>query len=210
MEESENALYEAEVCDGIEYVEYETLEEFDNEEDIENEDEVRAASGDDADDAVAFLTGILKPNSKKDLKTKKKYSVKARMVSEADPLSKKDQESDRKHVCNVCGKKFQKRSNLIDHLRLHANVKVYSCEFCERSFVQAGNYKAHLRVHTKEKPFSCNDCGKSYSQSSSLKIHIRSHTQERNYICDTCEKGFTNASDLAKHKLIHNPEKKFK
>jgi Zinc finger, C2H2 type len=83
---------------------------------------------------------------------------------------------ERRHVCEVCQKRFLKKSNLIDHLRLHANMKIFKCDYCDRSFVQMGNYKQHLRIHTDEKPFTCEFCNKSYTQSSALKIHKRTHT----------------------------------
>lgn len=76
----------------------------------------------------------------------------------------------RTHVCKVCDKTFVRKSNLVDHLRLHANVRLYKCEFCEKSFVQAGNYRSHLRIHTKERPFKCSMCPKTYNQSSALKV----------------------------------------
>uniref|UniRef100_A0A1Q3F210 Putative c2h2-type zn-finger protein n=1 Tax=Culex tarsalis TaxID=7177 RepID=A0A1Q3F210_CULTA len=109
-----------------------------------------------------------------------------------------------RHECEVCRKTFQRKSNLVDHLRLHANVKLFSCNYCDAAFVQSGNLKSHIRTHTLEKPFSCSSCGKKFSQSSALKTHMRSHTNTRDYICDVCNKGFTNKSDLTKHKITHS------
>lgn len=57
--------------------------------------------------------------------------------------------SQRRHKCDVCEKTFMRKSNLVDHLRLHANVRLYKCEYCQKEFVQAGNYRSHLRVSNK-------------------------------------------------------------
>lgn len=107
----------------------------------------------DATDAVDFILRNLQPSSKRT----RKY---ANTVQ-------------RRYQCEVCEKSFQRKSNLVDHLRLHANVKLFACSYCSAAFVQAGNLKSHIRKHTLEKPYSCQYCDKSYSQSSALKTHIR-------------------------------------
>lgn len=127
-----------------------------------------------------------------------------------DDREEKSATMKRPHVCQVCNKSFVRKSNLVDHLRLHANVRLFKCSFCDKSFVQAGNYRSHLRIHTKERPYACSMCPKTYNQSSALKVHIRSHTNERNYVCTVCSKGFTNSSDLNKHKRLHDPSQKIK
>lgn len=115
----------------------------------------------------------------------------------------------RKHKCQVCGKRFVGKSNLVDHLRFHANVKPYKCTLCHKSFVQSGSLQCHMRIHTNEKPYSCPICQRSFSQTSSLKIHIRTHTHERKYACDICDKRFMSKSDLSKHKRIHESVKRY-
>lgn len=115
----ENAKFED--CDGEdEFFEYETIEELDE----SSQDSKKGAFEQvniEGGDAVSFLTGILKPSGRE-----KRFDVKK--VSQKKINDAGFDDPNRKHVCNVCNKKFQKRSNLIDHLRLHANVKVFSCE----------------------------------------------------------------------------------
>lgn len=36
----------------------------------------------------------------------------------------------RSHKCEVCTKTFMRKSNLVDHLRLHANVRLVYCYLC--------------------------------------------------------------------------------
>lgn len=147
-ERNESEMFENAKFQVDEIFEYETIEELDecSQEDSKNEGTFSdVVSEDTGNDAVSFLTGILKKtpgNEKKVIEVKK---VKPKPPTAADTSD----DFSRKHICNVCQKRFQKRSNLIDHLRLHANVKVFACEFCDKSFVQAGNFKAHLRTHTK-------------------------------------------------------------
>ncbi len=124
---------------------------------------------------------------------------------------KNDTKSDRKYECTVCTKKFVGKSNLVDHLRYHANIRNYKCDYCDKSFVQSGSLKSHLRTHTGSRPFICNFCEKGFGQKSALTVHIRTHTQERKFVCDfdSCSKAFMTTGDLVKHKLIHDPIKKY-
>lgn len=133
MEKSENDLYETIKPDEDEYFEYETIEELDESSQDDKRDPFdEAASTGGNDDAVSFLTGILKPSG-----VKKEKTVGLRKIQSPKKTSQDlglDDPS-RRHICNVCNKKFQKRSNLIDHLRLHANVKVFSCDVRNRLFL---------------------------------------------------------------------------
>lgn len=172
-----------------------------------NSVEVESAE-DETEDAVKFIINDVakKKNEEKAAKLKKKKEEEKLKNDNTETI----EYANRKHACEVCTKRFLKRSNLIDHLRIHAASKIFQCDYCDKAFFQAGNFKTHLRTHTGEKPFQCNICHKCYTQSSALKIHVRSHTREKNYICTVCSKAFTNGSDLAKHKNIHDSEKRFK
>lgn len=107
------------------------------------------------EDAVSFLLG---ETTKKNRKT----------------------ETIKKHKCSVCTKSFLRKSNLVDHLRLHADVRQFECNLCHKKFVQKGNMLSHMRTHGKERPYECQICDKRYNQSSALSMHMRSsHTKER-------------------------------
>lgn len=149
------------------------------------------------EDGVSFLLSSMAQETSKESTSPTSKSKKPRIVS-------------RKHECSVCYKTFTRKSNLVDHLRLHANMRPYECDMCHATFVQVGNLKAHMRIHTKERPYACTICGKTYNQSGALKVHIRIHTNERNFKCDTCGKGFTNASDRNKHSRVHDEQSHFK
>uniref|UniRef100_A0A182RVA1 Protein krueppel n=1 Tax=Anopheles funestus TaxID=62324 RepID=A0A182RVA1_ANOFN len=120
-----------------------------------------------------------------------------------EPKPRSEHRATTAHHCNVCDKTFLRRSNLVDHLRLHAQVKMYECDYCDKSFVQSGNLKSHLRTHTAERPFECNVCGKAFTQSSAMKTHLLTHTNVKPFSCDVCDKAFTSSSDLNKHKRTH-------
>lgn len=145
-------------------------------------------------DAVSFLIENIKASSP---------------LKHQDEANKADEYEKRKHKCQVCGKRFFGKSNLVDHLRFHANVKPFKCDHCEKSFTQSGSLRCHVRTHTNEKPFVCQICQKAFNQTSSLKIHIRSHTQERTHVCEVCTKKFLSNSDLSKHRHIHDEVKRF-
>lgn len=102
-----------------------------NEPDLLSEDvaEAEPTEGDEPLDAVSFLL------EKKEL------------FKNDEGLAK--QNARRSHTCEVCFKKFMRKSNLVDHLRLHANIRLYTCEYCAKEFVQAGNYRSHLRVRSQ-------------------------------------------------------------
>lgn len=79
-----------------------------------------------------------------------------------------------KYACTVCDKKFNRKSNLKDHMITHSDVKPFSCETCQKRFTNASNLTKHKQLHENIKKFSCivESCNyKKFSQ----KIHLQKH-----------------------------------
>ncbi|XP_036953291.1 zinc finger protein 436-like [Acanthopagrus latus] len=120
------------------------------------------------------------------------------------------QKGKKSFICDTCGKAFNFKSNLNEHLRIHTGEKPYSCDTCGKTFCRTSDLNTHIRTHTGEKPYSCDTCGKRFRRTSELKNHIRTHTGEKPYLCRTCGKDFSRNEALKIHmRRAHTGEKPY-
>ena len=101
---------------------------------------------------------------------------------------------DARHACDVCGKKFTTRGNMLTHVSsVHsADGRRHECTVCGKAFTQTSSLNLHLRnVHGvgDVKTFLCEICSKVFRLKAKLKIHMMSvHGvgDVETFQCDIC------------------------
>lgn len=93
----------------------------------------------------------------------KYYESHTRRHIERNAIYRKKRQS-KKHLCNVCGKRFQEAYDLKMHLYVHSDERPLSCDICGKGFVIKATLRMHMLIHTGEKPHVCNvdGCGRTF------------------------------------------------
>ena len=108
-------------------------------------------------------------------------------------------------MCDICGRPFSQKANLLKHKLIHANKKPFSCRVCSKAFRQKANLQRHELIHDKDrKTVNCTECNKSFRCAWSLKQHMKNHAVGGAYGCSICGKTFRGKDRLMHHFSIHN------
>ncbi|XP_053691389.1 zinc finger protein OZF-like [Sabethes cyaneus] len=110
----------------------------------------------------------------------------------------------KKFICEYCGKIFNNQATYVVHTRMHTKEKPYNCIYCEKKFVSSSLRKKHMKTHTGEKPFKCDICGRCFREKAHLTTHGVTHKQDRNHVCPICSKAFKLKSILNSHMKCHS------
>jgi KRAB domain-containing zinc finger protein len=80
------------------------------------------------------------------------------------------------------------------HQSAAVSIKKHMCDVCHRKFARADQLRRHKLTHRDQKDHVCDDCGKAFTLAQTLKQHKLIHTgqeRERNHACDVCSKVFS-------------------
>ena len=109
-----------------------------------------------------------------------------------------------------CQKEYRRKSELIEHERIHFGIKPFVCDICKKSFNIKSNLNSHFKYHSEIRPFKCSFCDKKFKINKDLKDHIKNyHFKIKKYVCNLCGKWFGKLSLLKTHSVTHTNEKKY-
>lgn len=112
-----------------------------------------------------------------------------------------------KSSCEKCGKGFEKKSKLLQHLKTHLKkIRMYRCKICKRKFKTEVLLTRHESVHTPfrtENNQSCMISSSSY-KSELLENFKQEHIEKEAMKCQHCDKTYDKLSKLLKHLKTHD------
>lgn len=87
--------------------------------------------------------------------------------------------------------------------------KRFVCEECGKAWNTKGQLKEHMIIHSDERPFQCNHCPKRFKNQQRLRIHEDIHNDTA-YICPECGLQLNTKRTLTMHMVVHSEVKRFK
>ena len=117
-------------------------------------------------------------------------------------------------TCLLCGKTFNRKSNLLAHFDIHSSKRAYSCGLCQKLFRFKSNLTRHAQTHkVRVSSHKCNRCVCSFFRREHLERQLKTHDlagKQGSFFCKICQKQLSNSYNLVRHTRIHTSEKSFK
>ncbi|KAM7350818.1 uncharacterized protein ACRADG_009262 [Cochliomyia hominivorax] len=106
-----------------------------------------------------------------------------------------------------CERKFNRRCDLVAHIRIHVNPETHKCDICGKLSATKYVLKLHKKyVHERFKQFECKQCHKTFAKNSTLERHLLTHvTGSKDFKCEICGRAYILEVQLKSHiKLLHS------
>lgn len=97
-----------------------------------------------------------------------------------------------------CGKSFNRRDYLDNHMNTHTGQRPHTCQKCQKSYASKISLSQHWKA-CKTNGLACRVCGQVLSSRSGLNDHIQGMHDKKPLPC-VCGQVFTWRNNLLKHK----------
>ena len=119
-----------------------------------------------------------------------------------DALGKEKETSQSSLECPHCGKKFELKNSLSNHIKSHSDFRQFQCQDCGRRFKKEGDYQRHRHLCGTAHKYMCEICQKTFMNMNSLTNHTRVHNDEKPFQCGNCSTAFKKQGDMKNHEVI--------
>ncbi|XP_066916690.1 uncharacterized protein [Clytia hemisphaerica] len=126
-----------------------------------------------------------------------------------DKKSRRAYPLERKYICTVCQKAFDRNTSLTRHMLVHTREKPFKCQLCDKAFSQNAHLKRHILIHIGQKSYQCNKCGKMFIEKGGLARHEATHSTDKPWVCNQCGKAFVLNEYLQRHLFLHTGQKPY-
>lgn len=114
------------------------------------------------------------------------------------------------NACDLCGKMFQYKYQLIVHRRYHNERKPFMCQVCGQAFQDSQELTQHGKKHIGGSMFICNVCFHVFANEASLERHMKRHSADKPFLCNICQRTFGRREHLENHSRIHTGDCPFR
>ncbi|XP_067013395.2 zinc finger protein 271 [Anabrus simplex] len=80
------------------------------------------------------------------------------------------------HVCSVCGERFERSTDLDNHMVCHQVGRPHACRTCGNLFRSKSDLLNHTKCHRSSRTYNCSHCGITFLRPSSLTNHMKKHS----------------------------------
>lgn len=120
------------------------------------------------------------------------------------------------HVCTVCSKQFNFKSNFLAHMRMHSADKPFVCKICGTQFSRNNSWMQHLRLaHSINDPSEYERKYDGVAEDSNIlkENKFQNLNGDMNeldaYKCNICTKTYSTLGNLTRHKKAHAGDKSY-